>query len=276
MLWPVDRATMALVWHARLSGARRLSRLPPPHRAPPPGARQRRRAVRPPGRRCVRTRADAADFVGRVRERVAAGGTCVVALDTELLGHWWYEGVAWLAGGDRCRRAGRAALTTLDDALERAAIRSRRRPGCRRRTWGEGGDLRTWSGPAVAELAWRARTLELRTCSGGWPARPRALRELLALQSSDWAFLVTRALAGRLPARAGGPATRRQLERALAGEPLEPSSAAPGPGAGGVGVGAPRLAPERLTPSGTCAAPRASAAAARGRRRRLRCPARRR
>ena len=25
------------------------------------------------------------------------GGVCVCALDTELLGHWWYEGVEWLA-----------------------------------------------------------------------------------------------------------------------------------------------------------------------------------
>ena len=36
------------------------------------------------------------EFVARVRPRVAGGGLCVCALDTELLGHWWYEGVAWL------------------------------------------------------------------------------------------------------------------------------------------------------------------------------------
>ena len=47
------------------------------------------------------------------------GGVCVCALDTELLGHWWYEGVAWLAAVlDECSRQG-LALTTLDDALER-------------------------------------------------------------------------------------------------------------------------------------------------------------
>ena len=51
----------------------------------------------------------------------------------------------------------------------------------------------------------------------------RALRELLALQSSDWAFLVTRALAGDYPAeRAAGHAAA--LEEALAGNTeLEPA-----------------------------------------------------
>jgi 1,4-alpha-glucan branching enzyme len=48
----------------------------------------------------------------------------------------------------------------------------------------------------VADLAWQARAAELRAVS----ARPgtagaRALRELLALQSSDWAFMVSRGLA---------------------------------------------------------------------------------
>ena len=47
------------------------------------------------------------------------------ALDTELLGHWWYEGVAWLAAVvDEAARQG-LALTRLDDALERHAHGSR-------------------------------------------------------------------------------------------------------------------------------------------------------
>ena len=54
-------------------------------------------------------RGDAADFVAAVRDRVADGGVCVCALDTELLGHWWYEGVAWLRGRARARPAVRAS-----------------------------------------------------------------------------------------------------------------------------------------------------------------------
>jgi 1,4-alpha-glucan branching enzyme len=46
----------------------------------------------------------AADFVTRTLARLErdgrglpGGGLVVCALDTELLGHWWYEGIAWLS-----------------------------------------------------------------------------------------------------------------------------------------------------------------------------------
>ena len=68
-------------------------------------------------------------------------------------------------------------------------------------TWGSPRDLATWSAPAVAELAWSARAAELRVLTAGAEAGPRALRELLALQASDWAFMVTRGLAGDYPRR---------------------------------------------------------------------------
>ena len=32
----------------------------------------------------------------RVAQRLRQGGLLCCALDTELLGHWWYEGPAWL------------------------------------------------------------------------------------------------------------------------------------------------------------------------------------
>jgi 1,4-alpha-glucan branching enzyme len=66
----------------------------------------------------------------------------------------------------------------------------------------------------VADLAWEARTAELRLLNQPGPPGQRALRELLALQSSDWAFLVTRQLAGEYPReRAQGHA--EALARAL-------------------------------------------------------------
>ena len=201
VLWPLDRADdRAGVERRRLSVARRLPRLAPPHRPPPPGLAQRRRALRPRAPRWRRPAPTRADFVARVRQRVAGGGVCVCALDTELLGHWWYEGVA-LAGGRA--RGGRAPGPGADDARRRArpaTSRRRRRADLAGEQLGRGGDLRTWSGPAVAELAWRARTAELRLAALAGPAaRLRALRELLALQSSDWAFLHT----------GGRPATTR-------------------------------------------------------------------
>src|SRR5581483_9603396 len=89
----------------------------------------------------------AADFVARTQARlrehgagVPGGGLVVCALDTELLGHWWYEGVAWLeAVVEECSRQG-LALLTLDEAL--ASTEPARLPGqadWAPSSWGEGG-----------------------------------------------------------------------------------------------------------------------------------------
>jgi 1,4-alpha-glucan branching enzyme len=217
VLWPIDRGTIALVWGEGGYPARAAYRDYHHHTA------HQHRAWRIDGapydhRAAVRqARADAADFVGRVRARVAGGGLCVCALDTELLGHWWYEGLEWLrAVLDESVRQG-LALTTLDDALERHDPVALADPPLPVTSWGEGGDLRTWSGPDVAELAWQTRTHELAiaawTGGGGHRhAPPRALRELLALQSSDWAFLAHRGTAGDYPRqRAAGHAAALRL-----------------------------------------------------------------
>jgi 1,4-alpha-glucan branching enzyme len=165
--------------------------------------------------------ADASDFVSRVIARVSGGGVCVCALDTELLGHWWYEGIEWLALViEEAARRG-LVLTGLDDAIERHPP-TPAPADLQTTTWGEGGDLRTWSGPAVAELAWSARTAELELVAAGERAPDRALRELLALQSSDWAFLSSRRLAGDYPLQRARR-HRELMDRALAGdESLEP------------------------------------------------------
>jgi 1,4-alpha-glucan branching enzyme len=82
-------------------------------------------------------------------------------------------------------------------------------------TWGLHGDLSTWSAPAVANIAFATRALELSTLRAGPRVGPAALRELLALQSSDWAFMVSRGLA--VPyARERYNGHRGALERALA------------------------------------------------------------
>jgi 1,4-alpha-glucan branching enzyme len=218
VLWPIDRATMALVW-ARdgypSRGPYRDSHRHTTHRHhvwANDGGRYDHRAAR------EQARIDAAEFVSAVRRRVAGGGVCVCALDTELLGHWWYEGVHWLADVlEESARQG-LALTTLDDALARhepvPAPAPHHLPVS---SWGDGGDLRTWSGPQVAELAWAARAAELRLAAMAGRAPDRALRELLALQSSDWAFMRARATAGDYPVqRAAGH--REALDRAAAGD----------------------------------------------------------
>jgi 1,4-alpha-glucan branching enzyme len=146
---------------------------------------------------CVRE--DAADFVRRARVRVRDGGLSVCALDTELLGHWWYEGLAWLeAVIEEADRQG-LALVTIDEALTRHEPRPAP-PDLGVSTWGSPRDLSTWDGPTVADYAWRARAAELSVTNAGAAAGPGAVRELLALQSSDWAFMISRGLAGPYPA----------------------------------------------------------------------------
>jgi 1,4-alpha-glucan branching enzyme len=158
----------------------------------------------------------AADFVARVRARVHDGGLAVCALDTELLGHWWHEGPLWLAAVVREARAQGLRLSGLDDALTRHEPVSA--PPLPVTSWGAARDLRTWSGPAVAPLAAAARDGELRAVTAPTAPDPRALRELLALQASDWAFLVSRDLAA--------PYGRERVARHHAG--LLAALAAPG------------------------------------------------
>jgi 1,4-alpha-glucan branching enzyme len=84
-------------------------------------------------------------------------------------------------------------LVHLDDALHETASAPDPLPIT---TWGTPRDLSTWSGPQVADMAFAARAAELRVVARGGAVGTRALRELLALQASDWAFLAARAAAG--------------------------------------------------------------------------------
>jgi 1,4-alpha-glucan branching enzyme len=79
-------------------------------------------------------------------------------------------------------------------------------------SWGRGRDLRTWS---AGELAWTQRGAELAAL--GTTPSDRALRELLALQSSDWAFLIDSGTAGDYP-RERAEAHHQSFISALAGE----------------------------------------------------------
>lgn len=223
VIWPLDREMISLIWAADGYPARA------PYRDSHRLTANHRRAWRNDGEvydhqaALTQARADAGDFVARVRRRVSGGRVCVCALDTELLGHWWHEGVDWLRAvlGEAASQG--LALTTLDDALEwhdplpvpRELAADGQSAGVV--TWGLGGDLRTWSGPAVADLAWSARTAELKVLATRRPPA-RAVRELLALQASDWLFLMHHRLAGDYP-RERMEAHTRWLELALAGDP---------------------------------------------------------
>jgi 1,4-alpha-glucan branching enzyme len=247
-LVPIDRATMDLVWSDGgypANGSYRDYHKHTYNHHNPWGndgeAYDRERAG-------ALAREHAADFVARTRERLRrdgdglpGGGLAVCALDTELLGHWWYEGITWLSAVvEECSRQG-LELVRLDDALERLEPAALIDTGADREgqatrkapmekdvldgepaeepsSWGRDGDLSTWSGPAVAELAFATRAAELAVLAAGARAGGAAVRELLALQASDWTFMLSRGLA--VPyARERFEGHRQALERALAEGP---------------------------------------------------------
>jgi 1,4-alpha-glucan branching enzyme len=247
LLAPIDRETISLVWSDGgypAGGAYRDYHHHTVHHHNPwsndgrPYDRERALAL---------AREHAADFVSRTIARLRSansasgadplpgGGLVVCALDTELLGHWWYEGIAWLRGVvEECSRQG-LEMVLLDDALERlepgdplrrdAEEPSRAALAAQQvSTWGKDGDLSTWSGPAVAEMAFALRAAELRTIASGERAGPAAVRELLALQASDWPFMVSREIATPY-ARERFRAHQLALERALAEGPRAEVSA---------------------------------------------------
>ena len=159
-----------------------------------------------------------------MRER-GRPGLLVFAIDTELLGHWWWEGPAWLAEVIRLAPGAGIELVTLPEALERHPARAR---PLGHSTWGEGKDLRTWDSSAIADMAWAARRLELRLLGalGSGALAPvaalRATRELLAVQASDWAFLDGRGQAGDYPFQRATGHAHALLEAIHCAEPPEP------------------------------------------------------
>jgi 1,4-alpha-glucan branching enzyme len=227
LLAPLDRATIELVWSPGgypVAGPYRDSHRRTVHEHHPwandGGVYDRDRASE-------QAAGDAADFVARVRRRVAGGGLSVCALDTELLGHHWYEGLEWLSAVlAEAERTG-LEIVGLDAALATTPARSAP-ADLPTTTWGEPRTLWTWDGPQVADLAFAARDAELRVLgaipTGDADADRHAVRELLALQSSDWAFLVTRDISGPYP-RERFAAHLAALDAVLAG-----GAGAPDPG----------------------------------------------
>jgi 1,4-alpha-glucan branching enzyme len=153
----------------------------------------------------ARARTHAEHFAGilgdiAVAEAGNRGAVVVAPFDTELFGHWWFEGPDFLTGVYRELAGRRVALrpTTakrhLDDHPSRAAIRL---PAG---SWGANGDFSMWLSPHTAWTWERLWPLEQRF----WDVAPAALmnpaarhvlaqaaRELLLAQSSDWQFIIS-------------------------------------------------------------------------------------
>ena len=212
-LVPIDRATMELVWSdggypAHAAYRDYHHRTVHDHRAwANDGAR-----LRPDARSRAGAREHAADFVARVsraRRLAARGGPVRVRARHRAARPLVVRGAAWLdAVVDEAGRAGPGA---------RAARRRARAPRAGGRAPREL-PVTTWGTPARPRDVVGARASPTRLAARATPscaargrpraAGPRAVRELLALQASDWAFLAHRGLAGpttRASARTATP-----------------------------------------------------------------------
>ena len=119
-------------------------------------------------------------------------GTSVFAADTELFGHWWYEGPWWLEHVLKMAPEYGIELVTLGQAASDATPVDRE---IARSSWGAGKTLKTWDSPHTAEMVWNQRRAELELeqalarGSVDQAAADAARSELLALQTSDWAYM---------------------------------------------------------------------------------------
>lgn len=147
--------------------------------------------------------AHARDFLARCRIHLRGRETdavVVAAYDTELFGHWWFEGPVWLEtvlrGLAAAARAGqgseRLQPTTLRRWLERHP--ARRRLALPESTWGAGKGFGAWVTDRTRWIwgAIRAAEAQFRMLPEDAPGRAVAWRQLTLLQSSDWPFMVVR------------------------------------------------------------------------------------
>ncbi|MFB9686654.1 1,4-alpha-glucan branching protein domain-containing protein [Amycolatopsis plumensis] len=122
----------------------------------------------------------------------------VAAYDTELFGHWWHEGPAWLEGVLRALPEAGVRVTTLKGATEAGNVGE---PiDLPASSWGSGKDWRVWDGEQVKDMvaanaALQERLLELvaglATTARDTVADQAVAEAMLALES-DWAFMVTK------------------------------------------------------------------------------------
>lgn len=152
-----------------------------------------------PARAARRAEEHAGHFVGLLGRAGRGPGVIAAPFDTELYGHWWFEGVSFL--GTLYRQLARNPVVRPVTASEHLAA-SPPTTGLQlaEGSWGANGDHSMWMNDQTAWTWRRLWPLE----DAFWEAAPRALatpaarpvlaqaaRQLLLAQASDWQFIIS-------------------------------------------------------------------------------------
>ncbi|MBT8206963.1 MAG: DUF1957 domain-containing protein [Acidimicrobiia bacterium] len=112
--------------------------------------------------------------------------------DTELFGHWWHEGAAWLRQArTELDRSGIEMATATDALTSRTDIPRVELPAG---SWGAGGGFEVWANDAnrwMWSAVYEAEDLLSKYADLESEVVSQIARSVLLLESSDWQFLVT-------------------------------------------------------------------------------------
>ena len=139
------------------------------------------------------------DRLREYQEATGRTGVVVAPFDTELFGHWWFEGPQWLEAVLR-RLEGQVEVATASSFLAKHPPRSAIR--LPEGSWGQGGHHWVWLNDGtrwIWEEVYRAEDAFLDASRAARGQRKPIVRriltqlaqELLLLESSDWPFLIT-------------------------------------------------------------------------------------
>jgi 1,4-alpha-glucan branching enzyme len=157
------------------------------------------KAAYDPARAAWRAEEHARHFVGLLAQEGPAPGVIAAPFDTELFGHWWFEGVSFL--GTVYRDLARNPVVRPVSASEHLAA-SPPTSGIRlaEGSWGANGDHSMWMNDQTAwtwqrlwpleEAFWRVAPKALAT-PAAHPVLAQAARQLLLAQASDWQFIIS-------------------------------------------------------------------------------------
>ncbi len=174
-----------------------------------------------PAAAAARAREHAAHFVAQVEAAAARSNAespvFTTAFDTELYGHWWFEGPVFLEEASRLlHRSSSVELATCSRILTSADADALERIEPMESSWGVNCDHSVWMNDKTRpmwEAIWELEEVVNRswvlTPFGPWPGDfwdlqghvDEFLREFLLMMASDWEFLMYTGTAGDYPER---------------------------------------------------------------------------